>query len=108
MHKFFMQNADLIAATPCLFTFFRCFFDGTPPSDDLYVDFVSALEVGTIPQCGFIVDESQVNFWFNFVIVGCVLLFCFVCVREVLVIYFEEISEFLTVSSFLPVRLCLS
>ena len=81
MHEFFLQNADLIAATPSLFTLFRCFFDGTPPSDDLYVDFATALEAGTIPQCGFIVDESQVNFWFNAVIVGCVLLFCqFVCV----------------------------
>jgi hypothetical protein len=69
LYQFFLQNADLIAATPSLYNIFRCFFDGIPPTFDVYPAFADALEASTIPQCGFIIDESQVNLYALFVCV---------------------------------------
>ena len=63
LSQFFLQNADLIADNPALFNIFRCFFDGIPPSFDLYPAFADAVKTGMVPQCGFIIDESQVNFF---------------------------------------------
>jgi hypothetical protein len=69
LYQFFLQNADLIAATPSLYKIFRCFFDGIPPASDVYPAFTSAMKAREIPQCGFIVDESQVNLCALFVCV---------------------------------------
>ena len=79
--EFFSQNADLIAATPSLFNIFRCYFDGVPPTSDLYPTLAKAVKTGMVPQCGFIIDESQVNF------------LCFNCLYCKLVIKCHSIKQ---------------
>ncbi len=60
--RFFIQNADLIEANPRLFDLFRPLFDGKPADLNTYTALTDALEAGIVPQCGFIIDESQVVF----------------------------------------------
>jgi hypothetical protein len=60
VNEFFKQNADLIEAHPVLADIFRSVFNGKPADVDAYAALVKALEKGIVPQCSFIVDESQV------------------------------------------------
>jgi len=57
--RFFIQNADLIEAHPVFADIFRSFFNGKPADVDTYNALVDALEAENVPQCSFIVDESQ-------------------------------------------------
>ena len=60
IEKFFFQNADLIEAHPLLADLFRSFFNDKPADFNTYVALTEALEAGNVPQCSFIIDESQV------------------------------------------------
>jgi hypothetical protein len=62
IERFFNQNADLIEAHPVLADLFRSFFNDKPTDLATYMALVKALETGRVPQCSFIVDESQVCF----------------------------------------------
>ena len=58
--KFFVQNADLIEAHPVLADLFRSLFNDKPTDFNTYIALTEALEAGNVPQCSFIIDESQV------------------------------------------------
>jgi hypothetical protein len=58
--QFFFQNADLIEAHPLLADLFRSFFNNKPADLNTYIALTEALKAGNVPQCSFIIDESQV------------------------------------------------
>jgi hypothetical protein len=58
--RFFFQNADLIEAHPLLADLFRSFFNNKPADFSTYIALTEALKAGNVPQCSFIIDESQV------------------------------------------------
>jgi hypothetical protein len=60
INQFFKQNADLIETHSVLADVFRSYFNGIPSDVDTYLALVEALQNGRVPQCSFIVDESQV------------------------------------------------
>ena len=60
---FFTQNADIIEATPPLYDIFRPLFNGKKPNAGMYTALAIQLEAGIVPQCGFILDESQVHYF---------------------------------------------
>ena len=64
--RFFTQNADIIEATPPLYDIFRPLFNGKKPNTFLagmYNALAIQLEAGIVPQCGFILDDSQVHYF---------------------------------------------
>jgi hypothetical protein len=58
--QFFFQNADLIEAHPLLADLFHSFFNNKPADFTTYVALTEALKAGKVPQCSFIIDDSQV------------------------------------------------